>query len=178
MATQPVPLSTQLHALGVTAALVYSGFSFGASYLTVPLVIPLPARHATVFFRDFFYNGATAMVPLSLLGAAACATGSYVLRSNARSAEGVVRVLGQEVRASTLGYIAAAALMAGLPWTQAVMMAVNNRLIALAADPGASDRAAAEVVDLLRQWRWMNFVRSTLGLVGGVLGLSAIVGQK
>ena len=67
--------------------------------------------------------------------------------------------------------------IAALPWTQLVMAGVNARLIELSKDQRIAEKAGEEVVKLLRQWKWMNMVRSALALSGGLVGLSTFVGK-
>ncbi|KAF2150774.1 DUF1772-domain-containing protein [Myriangium duriaei CBS 260.36] len=164
-----------LTSVGLGTAFFYGGFSFCASSLVVPLLYPLPARHSTTFFKDFFYNGASTVVPVALLSTTSLAVGSYLLSSSQNPAANN-RFYGW--KSSTLGYIAAAVVIAGMPWTQLVMMPINNRLIELSADSAVADKAAREVLELLQSWRWMNFVRAGCGFFGGVIGFAALAGQR
>lgn len=56
------------------------------------------------------------------------------------------------------------------------MMKTNNRLNTIAASKDEQEKASKEeVVGLLRQWSWMNIIRGGLPLVGGLIGVWAIV---
>ena len=72
--------------------------------------------------------------------------------------------------------MAGAATFATLPWTILVMMGGIQRLLNLNESEVEREKAGKdEVVRLLKQWRWMNNVRSALALVGGLVGLWSLV---
>ena len=58
------------------------------------------------------------------------------------------------------------------------MMKTNNRLNNIATSKAEQDKAGKEeVVGLLRQWAWMNIVRGLLAMVGGLVGVWAVIEQ-
>ena len=163
-----------LTGLGAGLAFVYSGFSFGASALTIPLVQKLPAAEATAFFKPFFFTGAGLVVPMAIGSATAAAAGSYLL--SGRSTPVAERVHGYSP--VNLGYAAAVVVLLGLPWTRVVMMGTVNRLLVLAEDRAKSQAASSEVIDLLAAWQWMNQVRAGIAATAGLLGLASLAGQR
>lgn len=57
------------------------------------------------------------------------------------------------------------------------MMKTNHALIAASKNERSRERLGEQgIVDALKRWRWMNFVRAGLGLVGGIAGLVAFMG--
>lgn len=80
-------------------------------------------------------------------------------------------------------YAAAALLTYGMiPFTAVFMLPTNNKLMALAekstGGKGANALAAnqKEVNELLEQWSVLSGIRGLLPLLGGVVGLAAIMG--
>lgn len=71
-------------------------------------------------------------------------------------------------------YLSAALLTIGIvPWTVVTMTKTNNSLIAIA--EAAKTPVVTEVSELLKRWTSLNGVRSCFPLLGGVLGLFAIL---
>ena len=151
--------TTSLHAAGVTSALLLSGVYFGSSQITVPALYRLPSRTSTSVFTEFYYRGLVVVVPLALVSTVSSALVAY----RAPFQRSVM--------------ISAGSLVIGtLVWTRAVMMGTIQRLLDAGAGttPGGK-MGDAEVVRLLKQWKWMNFVRSGLSMAGGVLGMWALL---
>ena len=71
--------------------------------------------------------------------------------------------------------VAAGAALAVLPWTALTMAGVNNRLMELGSSATMAEKAGGEVLGLLKQWTWMNFVRTGMALVAGSVVLSAVM---
>ena len=103
------------------------------------------------------------LVPLGLFSASCSALVAYLLPSQ--------RYLWALAGVATFGQV---------PWTALVMMKTVKRLNAIAASKDEQEKASKqEVVDLLRQWTWMNVIRGGLAAFGGLTGVWAIVdGQK
>ena len=56
------------------------------------------------------------------------------------------------------------------------MMPTNKRLNAIGASTVEQEKASdQEVVGLLEKWYWMNFVRGSLALAGGLIGVWALI---
>lgn len=72
------------------------------------------------------------------------------------------------------------ATISQLPWTLVVMMPGIKKLNAVAESREMQEKAdAREVEGLLREWTWMNVVRGGFALVGGLVGVWAIIdGEK
>lgn len=57
------------------------------------------------------------------------------------------------------------------------MMGTNQRLIKIAGSRVQQEKAGKEEVEgLLRRWAWMNYVRGGMALVGGCVGVWALMG--
>ena len=102
-------------------------------------------------------------MPLALVSAASSATLAYLVPAR--------RVLFAVAGASTVGT---------LVWTRAAMMGTISSLLGLAGEGEGEGKKgekvdAAEVEMLLRRWKWMNVVRAGFGLVGGLVGLWAVL---
>lgn len=148
-------------AIGLTSSILLAGANIGASHLTVPLLYQQPISINTAFFEDFYTRGAVTLVPLSIISASASALAAYLVPSQ-----------------RTIWAAAAAATISQIPWTGLVMMGTNNRLNAIAASKNELEKASKEeVVELLKRWRWMNIVRGSLALVGGLTALWAVMSE-
>lgn len=177
MASNPITTSQALTAVGLSASFFYSGFSFCASALVVPLLYPLPARHSASFFDGFFHDGAALVVPISLLATSSLAAGAYFAsKDRPTAAAPAATFAGYNV--VHLGVAGALVVISALPWTQLYMMPTINKLLAFSNDAAAADKNGPHILDLLKAWRWMNFVRAVFGLGGGLLGLAAFFGQR
>ena len=148
-------------ALGLTSSIFLSGINIGSSVLTVPILYTRPASISTPIFREFYLRGSVTLVPLGIFSGTCSALVAYLLPAQRQ-----------------LWAIAAMATLAQTPWTLLVMMGTNNRLIAIAGSKIEQEKASGEEVGLLRQWAWMNVVRGLLAMVGGLVGLWAVIEQK
>lgn len=149
-------------ALGLTSSIFLSGVNIGSSVLTVPILYTRPTSISTPIFREFYLRGAATLVPLGIFSGTCLALVAYLLPAQRQ-----------------LWAIAAAATLAQTPWTLLVMMGTNNRLSAIAGSMIEQEKASGEeVVGLLRRWAWMNVVRGLLAIVGGLVGLWAVIEQK
>ncbi|KAM0430895.1 hypothetical protein ACHAPT_005528 [Fusarium lateritium] len=148
-------------ALGLTSSIFLAGVNIGASHLTVPLLYQQPISINTAFFKEFYTRGAVTLVPLAIISASSSAFAAYLVPSQ-----------------RTLWAAAAAATISQIPWTGLVMMATNNRLNAVAASKAEQEKISKEeVVALLQRWRWMNIVRGSLALVGGLTAVWAVLSE-
>ncbi|KAI9889797.1 MAG: hypothetical protein M1814_004899 [Vezdaea aestivalis] len=148
-------------ALSITSTLLLAGTNLSSSYLTIPSLYPLPPRHSAPFFHAIYLKGAISLVPLGFFSGACSAAAAYLV---------------PEQRLLWVG--AAVATLAQTPWTLAFMMGTNNRLVAIAKGGERvweKDGTKEEVEVLLRKWSGMNFVRGGLALVGGAIGLFAVL---
>ncbi|KAI1618116.1 hypothetical protein EDD36DRAFT_22456 [Exophiala viscosa] len=146
--------------VGSISSLLLAGVNFSASQLTLPILYRIPDETSTSIFEELFYRGGMVIVPLTLFATLCTGTTAY-LEPTARS-----------------GYTAAAvASFASLPFTGLYMRPTIQRLLKLANDEKVRQKADAnEAVSLLKRWRWMNFVRAALALVGGAVGLAVLLG--
>lgn len=148
-----------LQILGLTSSIFLSGVCFSSSQLTLPILYRLPTATSTTIFTEFYHRGTATVLPFVVASTLSSATVAYLVPAQ-RSAH----------------ILAGAATFATLPWTIVVMMRGIQRLLKL--DESEVDREKAgkeEVVRLLKQWRWMNNVRSVLALVGGVVGVWGLI---
>lgn len=145
--------------VGLSSSIYLSGVHFSASQLTLPILYRLPTQTSTSIFTELYYRGASTIVPLVLLSS--LSTGIAAFLDPARRVE----------------YAFAAGLtFATLPWTRVAMADNIEKLIAIAEDATLREKVpAAEVERLLRQWTWMNMVRSVLDGLGGIVALLAVI---
>ena len=144
--------------LSVPTAFFLSGYSFSFSQSTVPLVYNQPASVSTQVFKGVYYNGAAVVAPGALVSALGYAYLAY-------------SVPEQRNLYATAGVIT----MGPLLFTRTVMNAGIQRLLKIgesAAEQGKADQTG-EVANLLRSWVMQNWVRASLSLVAGMVGLYA-----
>jgi hypothetical protein len=146
-------------AVGLTTSIFLAGINIGSSLLTLPLLYSQPASVSTPIFTDFYNAGKISLVPLGIFSASCSAMVAYLNPSQRE-----------------LWAIAAVATISQVPWTVLVMMKTNLRLIEISESSVEQEKAGKdEVVGLLRKWAWMNGVRGSLALVGGLVGLWAVM---
>ncbi|KAH7147180.1 hypothetical protein B0J13DRAFT_665354 [Dactylonectria estremocensis] len=146
-------------AFGLTSSIFLAGINIGASYLTVPLLYTRPISISTPFFNEFYLRGAVTLVPLAVVSALSSAFAAYLVPAH-----------------RCLWATAAAATLSQIPWTLFAMMTTNTRLNDIAASRFEREGASKEeVVALLKRWRWMNIVRGSLALTGGLCAIWAIM---
>lgn len=146
-------------AFGLGSSIFLAGINVGASHLTMPILYTRPVSISTPIFNELYTRGAVTLVPLSIVSASSSALVAYLLPSQ-----------------RGLWATAAVATISQLPWTVLAMMPTNDRLNALATSKEEQEKASTEeVVGLLKKWRWMNIVRGSLALVGGVSALYALL---
>jgi hypothetical protein len=148
--------------LGLTTSILLSGVNIGTSFLVLPILYTRPTSITTPIFSELYTKGAITLVPLGIFSASCSALIAYLDPSQ-----------------RNLWAFAAVATASQTPWTVLVMMKTNNRLNAIAASEKEQEKASdQEVVALLKQWTWMNFVRGGLALAGGLAGVWALVERQ
>lgn len=160
--------------VGITSAIVLSGFNISTSHLFVPLLYPLDKQTSARMFDRLYHDGMKVVVPLAAAAITSFSYLSYTSSSSFTISTTASRVLGTSLARGPAFALAAGLVVATLAWTALVVMPVNKKLISVAREVGAKDKVSAgDVVALLRQWWWMNYVRGAGALVAGVLGLAA-----
>ena len=145
--------------LGVTSSLLLAGANIGSSILTMPLLYTRPTSISTPFFSEFYSRGAVTLVPLSIFSATCSGLVAYLLPAQRNQ-----------------WAMAGMTTISQLPWTLLVMMATNKRLIAVSESQVLQEKAGREeVLGLLVYWARMNILRGSLALVGGLIGMWAMV---
>lgn len=148
-----------LQALGLTSSIFLSGIYFSSSHLTLPILYRFPSSTSTSIFTEFYHRGLTTVVPLALASTLSSATAAYLVPAQ-----------------RTNHVIAGAATFATLPWTAVVMMSTIQRLIELNESEVEREKSGTEeVMRLLKRWKAMNMVRSAMAMVGGLVGLMALI---
>ncbi|KAL8777862.1 MAG: hypothetical protein Q9203_002586 [Teloschistes exilis] len=148
-------------ALGLTTSLILAGVNIGSSALTIPILLTRPASTTAPIFHEFYLRGAALNVPLGIFSAACAASIAYLLPAQ-----------------RGLWATAAVATISQLPWTLLVMMGTNQRLIKIAGSRVEQEKVGKEEFEgLLRRWAWMNHVRGGMALVGGCVGVWALMEQ-
>ena len=151
-------ITQALQALAISTSFIAAGQTFGASYLTIPPLYRLPVQFSAPYFRDFFYRGASTLVPLSLISAATNLSLAYMANDD--------RVR----RAHTLAGVSAFLIQL---WTAIALSSTNSSLLSLTANQ-PKIMTSAEVVYLLQKWTALNYMRTVLGSVSGMAGLYAL----
>lgn len=146
--------------IGVSTAFTLFGLNFCSSQLVIPLLPPLSTRDAAVAFRDFYHTGAKVFVPMAIVSGAAWGTAAYLAPAKSTMRN---------------GYIASGIAMIGTGvFTATLMLGVNERLVDISHLP-ESQMVRAEVLDLLAKWKVLNFVRSGICFVGGLVGMMSFL---
>jgi NADH:ubiquinone oxidoreductase subunit 6 (subunit J) len=144
-----------LQFVGLTSSIFLAGTYFSSSQLTLPILYRLPTATSTSVFSEFYYRGAIAVVPMAIVSTLSFGAVAYLLPE----------------QRTTWGTAAIAPILT-LPWTALIMMGTIQRWLKLDQDKVEQEKASTEeVVGMLKTWRWMNFVRGGMALVGG--GVSA-----
>jgi Domain of unknown function (DUF1772) len=155
-------MTTPVQALqfaGLTSSIFLSGTYFSSSKLTLPILYRLPTATSTSVFSEFYYRGPIAVVPMAIVSTLPFGTVAYLLPE----------------QRTTWGTAAIAPILT-LPWTTMIMMGMIQRLLKLDQDKVEREKAGPEgVVRLLKMWRWMNFVRSGMALVGGGVAACTLI---
>ncbi len=147
--------------LGISGSIFLSGYSFSASYYTLPAISlsPIPLRLQQ--WQVVYDEGKLVAPPLSAISALAWAWTAWT----AKDSDAVKY------------YAAAAGLSAGfLFWTLGAMMSTNielERRVKAAKEDGEKVLFREESGRLLESWTRMNYVRAALPMVGAWVGLYA-----
>lgn len=142
--------------IAIPSAVLLSGYYTAHAHNIGPQLLTLSPGNSTTLFRAVYHKGGTFVAPLSLLATSAFAYLAYVCPE-------------QRMKYAT----AAGFSVASLPWTALVMMRGIQRLVVLS--NGGAEKAGAEVNVLLSNWVWQTWVRASFALVGGVVGLGAVL---
>ncbi len=148
-------MSPLVSSLELTAALTGTLFAGAALYINVaehPARMGLETRVAALQWAPSYKRATLLQAPLALVSLL-CGVGAWL-------------------QGAGVGWLVAALLVgAVVPFTFAVIMPTNNRLLA----PGR-DLASPETRDLLVRWGRLHAVRTVLSLVGAVIYLWALRG--
>jgi len=148
--------------LSLTSSLVLSGINIGSSLLTIPMLYTRPVSITAPIFSEFYHRGLVTVVPLNLFSASCSALVAYLFPAQ-----------------RSLWAIAGGVTVSQLPWTGLVMSSTNSRLNSVAASQIEQEKISQEeVVGLLKQWYWMNLLRGSLALAGGLVGVYALIEGK
>ncbi|KAI0136857.1 hypothetical protein BJ170DRAFT_33345 [Xylariales sp. AK1849] len=169
-ASTSTPLLRISQLLGLSTSLFLSGIFYAHSRHTVPLLYNLDhERVSPGVFAQLYYSGARTVIPLAVVSALAS---GFVASQNTGN--------DQLVWAG-----AALAPLAALAFTRIVMMPTIQTLLRAAGEgKGQSSEKSEvatldgeEVVRLLKRWKKMNWARSWLSLMGGLIGAWAVVSK-
>lgn len=146
----------------VATSLWLCGFMGSASGITLPTLYNKPNSVTTPIFSVVYNKGAEIVVPTCIVSAVASSYLAYAIPSQ--------RVMYAVAGAATLGM---------LPWTALTMMKVNHRVCDIALSSAEQEKVPqSEVTDLYKEWTWKNWVRSAMGMVGGVAAMWAMTEQS
>ncbi|EKD15970.1 uncharacterized protein L3040_003405 [Drepanopeziza brunnea f. sp. 'multigermtubi'] len=166
--SNPLPLPIRLaQTLGITTSLVLAGTSLSTSTTTIPRLLESPPALLLQQWRHMYAAGRATAPPV----AAVAALSYFFLAYRARSGAGAGAGAGM--------YVAAGLLSVGIvPYTFAVMMRTNRRLLGRAAElgvevEGEGEESAHQLVD---RWGVLNLGRAAMLLASGLLGVWGVVG--
>lgn len=153
-------LLTAAKLTSITLSLLTSGYGLFASQNILPRLLSESPRVSTPLFAHIFRAGGIFVVPLSMTSTAASAYLAYALPLE-RNAWGA----------------AALAALATMPWTGLVMLPGITRLIEISRDEGLQGKSegSGEHLGLLRAWTKQNYIRATMLMVAGLVGLANVV---
>ncbi|KAF2219897.1 hypothetical protein BDZ85DRAFT_267787 [Elsinoe ampelina] len=147
--------TTSLQAIGLSAAFIQAGFSFGVSWMVLPKAYDLPPSSSLPLFKYIFNSGGLFVVPFG--GITALVTGAAAYRDPE-----------QRVPLS----IATAIAVAPMIYTRLYMFPGIQTLLSYEA--GSAEKASADagrIVKLLQGWTAQNYVRAGMSFTAGALGL-------
>ncbi|PNS21385.1 hypothetical protein CAC42_1164 [Sphaceloma murrayae] len=147
--------TTTLQALGLSAAFITSGFSFGVSWMVLPSTYNINPSVALPVFKNVFFKGGAFVVPMGFMTALTTGTAAY---------------RNPEHRA--LLSLATVLSLGPLIFTRLVMMPGINRLLAFEQSAAQNQGIdARQVTQLLQAWNAQNLVRAGLSFTAGALGV-------
>lgn len=152
-------LTSTTQALGISTALVMSGFYFSTSWVGINPLVPLPISQSTSIFTQVFETGGAFVVPLALSSTALNAAAAYLT-----------------ARRRYTFAIASLAAISTLGFTAAFMLGGIGRLVDISKMDGSQIQGVRrdEVVSLLLAWKRQNYVRAALSFISGMVGLFAV----
>ncbi|PYI03696.1 DUF1772-domain-containing protein [Aspergillus sclerotiicarbonarius CBS 121057] len=166
-------------AIGLSGAAWLSGTIFSLSYITIPSLLTTHATHPnsiplstiTQQWATIYETGKNRVPPIAILTASTFLYLAWSTRENTTLA-------AIAPRGSSSAYMVSAALVVAIvPFTGGFMKGTNDRLMGWA-EKGVGkgvEEGEEEVVGLLKKWAWLNGIRALWPLVGGVLGLVAVL---
>jgi len=137
-------------ALALVVAAFYSGAALYVNLVEQPALLALDDRAALAGWKIALKRGAVIQAPLCVIG--------FLL--------GLVAWIATRSVADALGSLA---MLAGIPWTVAMILPVNKALQATAPD-AAGERSRAQ----LQRWYSLHAVRTTLGLLAVIAFFAAL----
>lgn len=147
----------------------------GLSLIATPAILrsyrddKLPANIAAKQWRNMFEAGKAQNPPIA---AATVATFLYLAWS-IRSGKHMTGPVARNI--SALYCTSAMLTLSIIPFTAGFMRTTNNSLLSKAQmDAASADKHGAEIKILIDKWTYLNAIRSTLPLAGGILGLAAV----
>jgi hypothetical protein len=138
-------------ALALVVAALYSGAALYVNLVERPALLALDDKAALAGWKIALKRGALTQAPLCVIG--------FLL--------GLAAWIATYSVADALG---ALAMLAGIPWTVAIILPVNKALQATAPD-AAGERSRA----LLGRWYGLHAVRTALGLLALIAFLAAVL---
>jgi hypothetical protein len=161
------------HLLGISSSIFLSGFSFAASFYTMPALSHASLPVQLLGWLEVYDLGKLISPPV---GAASSVLWGYLTyAAYSRKADGLFRK-------SWHSYLAAGLLtFAILPWTLVIMMPSNKTLMEAAwkVQAGGADAIKlenyAELEKSMELWGTLNWFRTVTPMVGGMIGLWAVL---
>lgn len=150
---------TAAQLLTPAASFVAAGAHFIASYLAIPAIKDLPVAVSTTKFANIYYDGLPVLVGLVATSATTSAVLAYQLPGLRRTY-------------ATAGLLT----VSTLPWTAIVMFGNIQELLRISGSAEAANKVSSSAVSgMLSTWAWQNVIRSMFPLIGGFIGLSALL---
>ncbi|KAL4885448.1 hypothetical protein BJY04DRAFT_134518 [Aspergillus karnatakaensis] len=160
--------------VGLTGAAWLAGNIGGYSFITIPSLLKSHTEHSASLplivkqWRDMYEAGKAQNPPIAILTATAF---GYLAWSVHKS----IAIGALAPKNAVALYSAAAALTVGIvPWTLAVMVPTNKKLIGRAESVWVEDEGSVtEVKGLIGKWTVLNTLRGVFPLLGAVVGVLA-----
>lgn len=151
-------LVSTTQASGIAVAFLSSGVFLSSSVLAIHPLFPLSIEEATRIFADIFHTGSGLQAPLVSSGILLNAASAYFV-PEARTEFGLASLC-----------IASTAML-----TKFAMLPGINTLCEVSETGNQAKLSKETVVELLKSWRFHNYIRFGLALTAGSLGLFAVL---
>lgn len=151
-------LVSTTQAAGITSAFISSGVFLASSVLAIHPLFPLSIADATRIFAEIFHTGSKLQAPLVSTGILLNAASAYLV-PEARIEFGL----------ASLGIASTAAL------TKFVMLPGINTLVDISESGNQAKVSKEAVVELLKAWRFQNYIRFGIAFTAGTMGLFAVM---